>query len=56
MALDSLFDKFGEKSIRPGTLVHRDQVKKETLSSETETETDERAKEGMNLTNRDSPL
>jgi DNA polymerase-4 len=55
-ALDSLFDKFGEKSVRPGTLVHRDEDKKEAPSSETKEGTDERAKEGMNLTNRDSPL
>jgi hypothetical protein len=31
-------------------------AQKEAPSSETEEETDERAKEGMNLTNRDSPL
>lgn len=55
-ALDSLYDKFGEKSIRPGTLIHQNEDKKETLSPETKEETDERVKEGMNLTNRDSPL
>ena len=55
-ALDSLLDKFGEKSVRPGTLVRRDEDKKEAPSSETKEGTDERAKEGMNLTNRDSPL
>jgi DNA polymerase-4 len=55
-ALDSLYDKFGEKSVRPGTLIHREKGEKEAPSSETKKETDERAEEGMNLTNGDSPL
>ena len=55
-ALDSLHDKFGEKSIRPGTLIRRGKSQKEAPSPETDKETDERAEEGMNRTNRDCPL
>jgi DNA polymerase IV len=55
-ALDSLFDKFGDKSVRPGTLIPRNKSQKEAPSPETEKETDERAEEGTNRTNRDSPL
>jgi DNA polymerase IV len=54
-ALDALYDKFGEKSVRPGTLIHRDEGQKEAPSPEIEDETDEGVKERMNLTSRDSP-
>ena len=42
-ALDAVFDKFGEKSVRPGTLVPRGKSQKEAPSPVTDNETDERA-------------